>query len=155
MESIMGDTVPSSQTRIERGFIGAHSDIGGGYPSAEGDLAKVALVWMVEQARAAGVNMGEPDRTISAAPWVHDQSGNFGDPPTSGSPDRDIRYRDGRSIRQRTATIGGMSFTDTQQLIRYGTVPRAQVAGTVDMAEYLRWLNDPRNGYGDLNMTVN
>ncbi|MET0071430.1 MAG: hypothetical protein ABW096_15445 [Candidatus Thiodiazotropha sp.] len=31
----------NSTTRIERGFIGAHSDIGGGY--AEGDMSDVAF----------------------------------------------------------------------------------------------------------------
>ena len=38
----------SSATRVEKGFLGAHSDIGGGY--ATGDLSDVALMWMIEQA---------------------------------------------------------------------------------------------------------
>ncbi|MBT3017804.1 MAG: DUF2235 domain-containing protein [Candidatus Thiodiazotropha endolucinida] len=42
----------NSATRIERGFIGAHSDIGGSY--AEGDLSDVAFMWMVRQAENAG-----------------------------------------------------------------------------------------------------
>lgn len=156
LESIMGGAVATGQTLVERGFIGAHSDIGGGLPSAEGDLYKVALVWMIEQARAAGVNMGEPDRSVSSAPLVHDQSSLFGERPLpSGGEDRAVRYRDGRSERLRTATIGGMSFTDTQRFIDYGAVPRAQVAGPVDMQAYLEWLNDPRNGYGNLALTVN
>ncbi|PVV10481.1 MAG: hypothetical protein B6D77_08490 [gamma proteobacterium symbiont of Ctena orbiculata] len=48
-------TTANSATRIERGFIGAHSDIGGGY--AEGDLSDVAFMWMAQQAESAGVEM--------------------------------------------------------------------------------------------------
>lgn len=48
-------TTANSATRIERGFIGAHSDIGGGY--AEGDLSDVAFMWMVQQAENAGEEM--------------------------------------------------------------------------------------------------
>ena len=42
LESIMGSAITAEQTRIERDFIGAHSDIGGGFP--DGNLAKVAQV---------------------------------------------------------------------------------------------------------------
>lgn len=67
---------------IERGFIGAHSDIGGGYCGKDivncsgGDLSDVALNWMVEQAEKAGVLMRELTeelKTISN-PILHDES---------------------------------------------------------------------------------
>jgi Uncharacterized alpha/beta hydrolase domain (DUF2235) len=64
--SIMGGAAPAGQTRVEMGFLGSHSDIGGSF--ADGDLAKVALVWMVNQATAAGVTMDQPDNTIIAIP---------------------------------------------------------------------------------------
>ncbi|UZA04832.1 DUF2235 domain-containing protein (plasmid) [Moraxella bovis] len=38
--------------RLEKGFLGAHSDIGGGY--GEGDLSNVALMWMIKQAQEKG-----------------------------------------------------------------------------------------------------
>lgn len=38
--------------RLEKGFLGAHSDIGGGYK--EGDLSNVALMWMIKQAQEKG-----------------------------------------------------------------------------------------------------
>ena len=151
LESIMGDAVPPLQTRIERGFLGAHSDIGGGYHSSEDDLAKVALVWMVDQARAAGVTMAEPNRTIRADPIVHDQVVHPREPGPIEE-DRVVRFRDGRTQSQRTAAIGGMSYADTLTYIRAADPPRFGIAGTVDMAGYLDWLN--RNGY-DLNMTIN
>ena len=42
----------SNKYRLEKGFLGAHSDIGGGYKS--GDLSNVALMWMIKQAKEKG-----------------------------------------------------------------------------------------------------
>lgn len=145
------------QVRIERGFLGAHSDIGGSF--ADGDLAKVALVWMVNQATATGVQMDaltSEQTTIIANPVIHDSSSNLfastGPAPTTTSEDRVIRFRDGSTPRQRTALVGtGTGYQDTIPYITYSTNPRGNVAGTVDMNGYLRWLN--QNGYG-INMTV-
>ena len=77
MESIRGAPTPINATRIERGFLGAHSDIGGGYP--DGNLAKVALNWMVGQANLAGVKMGDEStlHTMIANPVIHDASSNL------------------------------------------------------------------------------
>lgn len=36
-------------------FAGCHSDIGGGYPEAESALAKIPLIWMLEEAEAHGL----------------------------------------------------------------------------------------------------
>ena len=49
--------------------------------------------------------------------------------------------------------INGMSYADTQEpgLINYTTRPRGNIAGTVDMKAYLKWLNE--HNY-DLNITV-
>ncbi|MBE2893512.1 phospholipase effector Tle1 domain-containing protein [Spirabiliibacterium falconis] len=38
--------------RLEQGFMGAHSDIGGGYES--GDLSNVTLMWMIKHAQEKG-----------------------------------------------------------------------------------------------------
>jgi hypothetical protein len=64
------------QVRIERGFIGAHADIGGGYPAGENQLSFVALSWMLAQARDAGIKMSLTglDRIPTSAPLIHDQS---------------------------------------------------------------------------------
>jgi Uncharacterized alpha/beta hydrolase domain (DUF2235) len=145
------------QTRIERGFLGSHSDIGGSF--ADGDLAKVALVWMVEQAAAAGVTvktLTSEQTTIIAAPVIHDKSSNLyaadGPAPTTYSEDRVIRFGDGTTPKQRTALVGsGTGYEDTVPFINYSPNPTGNVAGTVDMKAYLQWLN--QNGYG-INMTV-
>ncbi|MCC7060100.1 MAG: DUF2235 domain-containing protein, partial [Burkholderiaceae bacterium] len=59
---------------IERGFIGDHSDIGGG--NSEGDLSDVTLAWMVNMAASVGLPMRElPDEQRRvAAPLVHDRT---------------------------------------------------------------------------------
>jgi RHS repeat-associated protein len=144
LESIMGGAVPAGQTRIERGFIGAHADIGGGFGPDENQLAQVALVWMVDQAKAAGVSMKEPPNTIIANPIIHDKSDaiRFGSPkagspfvndstwnndydipttsiPGSGAEDREVRYLDGSKTTQREMTGTGMTFADTEQFITY------------------------------------
>ena len=36
-------------------FAGVHSDVGGGYPSAESGLSNIALQWMIEEAEEAGI----------------------------------------------------------------------------------------------------
>ena len=40
-------------------FPGVHCDVGGGYPEAESGLAKIALKWMVDEARLAGLMLNE------------------------------------------------------------------------------------------------
>ena len=78
----MGEAIPARQTRIERGFIGAYADIGGGFLTSDSQLAQVALTWMVNQATAAGVTMNTPPATIIANPVVQDKSDamRFGSP---------------------------------------------------------------------------
>jgi uncharacterized protein (DUF2235 family) len=40
-------------------FAGVHGDVGGGYPEVESGLSKFPLLWMIEQARAAGLRMSQ------------------------------------------------------------------------------------------------
>jgi RHS repeat-associated protein len=156
LESIRGGpAAPEGTVRIERGFLGAHSDIGGSF--ADGDLAKVALSWMVDQARQAGVALEDKAslHTIIANPVLHDSSSNLfrqgGPVPAPTTEDRVIRTLDGTARRERQATVPGMSYADTQAFIRYDADPHGTVAGTVDMKGYLAWLD--AHGYG-LHMAV-
>jgi|GEM_PF-6649613 len=82
LESIMSASIPATQTRIEKGLIGAHAGIGGGFSEDQSELARVALLWMVKQAEDAGVNMLTPPNTIIANPIIHDKSDaiRFGSP---------------------------------------------------------------------------
>lgn len=38
-------------------FAGTHSDVGGGFAETESGLAKITLVWMIEAAKAAGIQI--------------------------------------------------------------------------------------------------
>lgn len=40
-------------------FPGVHADIGGGYPEAESGLAKITLAWMLDEARAARLDIDD------------------------------------------------------------------------------------------------
>ena len=83
-------TTPNSTTpgatRIEQGFIGSHSDIGGGYGipgtthnEAEGDLSNVAFTWMYNQAKAAGVTeLGKNKHSEVNSPILHDEISKHG-----------------------------------------------------------------------------
>ena len=96
----------------------------------------------------------EPDRELIANPVIHDKSSNLliGQP-TDSSEDRKVRYRDGRVVKQRKTTDQGMTYSDTREFITYKGNPNTSdnIAGTVDAARYLDWLN--AHGYG-INMTV-
>lgn len=169
LESIMGGAIPTGKTRIERGFLGSHADIGGGFGPNESQLSQVALAWMLDQAKAAGVRMNDPAElhTIIANPVLHDKSNNQystkGAPVAPGLEDRTVNYQNGKTTKQMAMTGAGMTWADTQKYISYlpaVTLDRGQtvrfprgdfVTGTVDMKGYLDWLN--RNGY-NINMKV-
>lgn len=153
LQSIGASSSQPGQVRIERGFIGAHADIGGGYADGENELSKVALSWMVAQAQTAGVNMDlsrVPAIPVSDA-VVHDQSNmiRFGDPTqapatievqgftfgllgnvTYDTEDREVRGGLGGGT-QRTQTFGpaeaggnrSMTNADTHPFITYTPRP--------------------------------
>ena len=155
--SVMGGAVPIGQRRVEKGFIGAHADIGGGFRGQTDALPLVTLNWMIEQARNAGVKMNTPDNNaIAANPVLHDKSDNQYCLNGPGcSEDRAITGGAGGTQRRMTGT--GMTYADTAQFISYypaginangrlTCAPRADAStGTVDMARYLAWLRG--NGY--------
>ena len=75
-----GDLTQPNLHRVERGFIGAHSDVGGGYAGigagmTGGDLSDLALMWMVRMAeRDAQVRFSELASHLQqvSRPIVHD-----------------------------------------------------------------------------------
>lgn len=62
----------NSSNRIEKGFLGTHSDIGGGYES--GDLSNASLIWMIKQAKdKGGIQFNNYDKYKQINnPIVHD-----------------------------------------------------------------------------------
>ncbi len=87
LQSIGASSSTPGQIRIELGFIGAHSDIGGGYADG-GVLSDVALAWMLRQAVNAGVQMDESfNIDMQGTAVLHDQANTmrFGNPNTAPS----------------------------------------------------------------------
>jgi uncharacterized protein (DUF2235 family) len=54
---LRGDLV--GQDCLQVWFAGTHSDVGGSYPESESGLSKIALKWMLDEARAAGLSVDE------------------------------------------------------------------------------------------------
>lgn len=150
-----------SGTRIEKGFLGSHADIGGGYGT--GDLSDVALMWMIDQANKQGIvinkdKVKENGWDTVTDPVLHDKSSNLmngaeNGGPTSYSADRDVIYANGTVVKQRNATSGTMSYVDTVPFITYKANPLTSdyISGTVNMNDYLQWLK--AHGY-DIKITA-
>lgn len=139
---------PVDGWRLERGFIGDHGDIGGSH--AQGDLSDVALGWMVEQARKAGVGLKALDaawQTVTE-PLLHDARTLL----TPG-PDREFRLpsnvtRGATALGQPVGAPGaGLDRARAETMIRRypyllrGHDGAATLAGRVDMAAYSAWLS--------------
>ncbi|HEY6642172.1 phospholipase effector Tle1 domain-containing protein [Povalibacter sp.] len=149
----------SQSNRVEQGFIGAHSDIGGAY--TDGDLSDIALQWMHAQARSAGVLLGDlsADHLAVNRPIIHDErlirSSSFDrevfypndpdwrpesctPPPGPRPPPNPCRnWVPPATQRQRTAP----QFPDLSRLILENR-GRDSIRGTVDMEGYLTWLRE-------------
>jgi hypothetical protein len=166
LESIMGGAIPPGQTRIEMGFLGAHADIGGGFPDAgnESALARVALSWMRQQGVAAGVNMLQiSENTIPPTPFVHDKSEIILTGGMGAGEDRAVRYLDGTSTTQRQMIGTRLSYAEIERLQRLpeqrliefdenrGRVDA--VTGTVNACRYLAWLRNNGHDMGNLQVT--
>lgn len=137
--------------RVELGFVGAHSDVGGGY--GEGDLSDVALVWMYQQAEMAGLSLLKlrHDDAVVTDPIWHDSNTHSGRPGFKYSGDRAFRYGSGESYMERYAPHFGLTYAASRpflhQYSRPGKDSRGDLTlrGTVDIAEYSKWL---RSHYG-------
>ena len=138
---------------VERPFVGAHADIGGGYLTAKaspgstpGNLSNVALQWMAWQAQAAGVKIEmSPRSRLFDSPAIHDERSIMARRLQNG--DRAVLHADGRkwvdyqaehpeygnALRQEVAAF----IQDTPPS---GAPVSQDVAGWVDMAQYAAWL---------------
>jgi len=152
----------SSATRVEKGFLGSHADIGGGFGT--GDLSDVALMWMINQAKSQNIKF--LDNLVTAKGWdvvtdpvLHDKSSNLinGAPdggPTASSEDRNFIYGDGTVVKQRQVASGTMKYSDTVPFITYNPNPLTSnnISGTVDAKAYVNWLK--AHGYNLGNLTA-
>lgn len=145
-----------SSNRTERGFVGAHSDIGGGYNCTGGasmgcdggDLSDVALNWMVAEAKRAGVTMDilPADLQTITNPILHNETRSLPFKIWGTGQDREVRYPVASDApnplpKQRGAPIEGMIYTDSLTWITRDTNPTGSREGSVDMTAYGAWLN--------------
>lgn len=158
LRSILGPQERSSGNRVEQAFVGAHSDIGGGY--ATGDLSDVALMWMLDQAKRQGIKFRE--RVIADSGWhvvtlplLHDSSDNGKIMPTAAphSDNRTIIYTDGTELEVKGATVvAGRTIAESKDYISYYRVrcgpASSPVVGFVDMARYAEWIKSSGTNIG-------
>ena len=123
LESIGASSLTPGQIRIERGFIGAHADIGGGYAKGENQLSFVALNWMVQQASLADVTMdlSSLDSIPTINPIIHDQSNSL----RIGHPDNPARHHISREFHE-----GDITRTEWELLRAEDREVRGAVSGT-------------------------
>ena len=143
LESIGASSSTPGKVRVERGFLGAHADIGGGYGENEDQLSLVALNWMAQQAMDAGISLKPVDALPTGNPVLHDPSKNiaYGDPnkweatyPATPNPDPEaprMPYLGPPEDRTVTGAVSGnkqrtmgfnndsMTTADTYQFISY------------------------------------
>jgi len=144
-----------SSSRVERGFVGAHSDIGGGYNGIDadsdgGDLSDVALNWIYQQAKQAGVTLAPllSDLLTVNNPILHDQRKvSPWTNPLLGGPnsEREFRYpnapdRPSTTHTQTNAPVVGLTTPDSEQFIERWASPLGNQAGMINMEFYSAWL---------------
>ena len=146
---------------VERAFIGAHADIGGGYLTREaspsstpGDLSQVALAWMHWQAKAAGVPLGAgPPAASVARPIVHDERAVWTRTIQRG--DRRVNQPDGSlwtTYQDQIPAMGAEVRSQVESLLTRTPplLPQAPDAvGWVDMPRYTNWLRDTMGWHWD------
>lgn len=150
---------------IEQAFVGAHGDIGGGLAQAgpqatqSHDLSDVALGWMLDQARRAGLAFDTPQvaQQIVSDPVLHDMRSQ------SQRAAQRLNETYGPGVAWPRSDRGVVSATDTELAryqddhVQYGRQARAEVeafihwvadwtqtsspvVASVDMQAYAAWL---------------
>jgi len=65
----------------EMWFIGAHSDVGGGYPARESGLSDISLDWMLQKLAGVGVLFAPPQRALDLTRYGQDFHAPWAKPP--------------------------------------------------------------------------
>ena len=139
---------------VERAFVGAHADIGGGYLTAQaapgstpGNLSQVALAWMQWQAQAAGLNLSsKPSPASVTSPIIHDERAVFARRMQNG--DRRVNYADGTKWANYQSDLPRMGKGLRQEveafILRHPhpTLLRPDAVGLVNMPGYVAWLKE-------------
>jgi uncharacterized protein (DUF2235 family) len=68
------DVNDTAQDSKQVWFAGVHSDVGGGYPEIQSALSKYPLLWMIDEAVAAGLSVNP--RTVNQLAWGAQRKGS-------------------------------------------------------------------------------
>lgn len=68
------DIKDTAQDSKQVWFAGVHCDVGGGYPEKEAGLSKYPLLWMIDEAVAAGLSVNP--RTVNQLAWGVQRKGS-------------------------------------------------------------------------------
>ena len=138
---------------VERPFVGAHADIGGGYLTAKaspgstpGNLSNVALQWMAWQAQAAGVSLSMTSQSrLFDLPAIHDERSAIARHLQNG--DRAVLHADGRKWVEYQAEHPEYGLALRKEVAAFiqntpppGIGAASDVVGWVDMRQYADWL---------------
>jgi len=135
----------------QRGFVGAHADIGGSYGT--GDLSDVALNWIVDQAKSSGVAMFAWGKNGTNEEWaritnpvVHGKSTDLLNSDFCLRANNEVWAADctlrkksspGGLTTKQIADLGFISYSSGLGNDADGSTP---IIGTVNMEEYAKWL---------------
>lgn len=142
----------SGGNKHEIGLVGAHGDLGGGYPSSSPDippLSQISLQWLLWQAQAQGLSFISPPSAKSAYAYMHDESRLL-------SQDRAVENHDftftpdlGVSYSQDYhPTLGRLVRQEVNAFLSYELSPTERQhnqSAKVDLQAYYRWLDQTLN----------
>ncbi|WP_269900914.1 RHS repeat-associated core domain-containing protein [Paenalcaligenes faecalis] len=142
-------SIGSANNSLETGFIGAHGDLGGGYPIENEPntkpLSDVALEWILWNARAQGMQFNHIDLKQGNYAYMHDESlGIMGDRLVENYPFPFTSDRDLRNKQTLHPIYGQKARTQVRPAIDYALTPDEQKhnrSGKVDLEAYYRWLD--------------
>jgi uncharacterized protein (DUF2235 family) len=122
--------IPKPNQHVEQvWFAGAHSDVGGGYP--EHDLSDVALQWMLDRVRSAGLVLD--DEVIQSRPLAGKVDGKLHDSKTG--------FYDLTKGIDRAIGLGGTQSIHQSAMDRWDRVPSYRPR---TLRDYFSATNDPR-----------
>lgn len=143
--------IDTDAQRVQAGFIGNHGDLGGGQSyvgtaTAQGDLHKIPLAWMVWQAQTLGLSFALEGLEQVQQPILHDARAPM---LRYLATDRNVQEGLLSTPQRLHPEIGQAVRNEVEALIkRYGDwqIRRSHDVGTVDLADYYAWL-DARYGW--------
>lgn len=143
----------SGSNQQEIGLVGAHGDLGGGYPTSSSPdtqaLSAISLQWLLWQAKAQGLSFHTPTTPKAHHAYMHDESAALAQdrglenhsftfvPELGVGYTQDYHPTLGRLIRQQVDSFLSFDLTSAEQ--------EHNQSAKVDLSAYYRWLDQTLN----------